>query len=231
MKWFLGIYALIAMANVYASHMQWEGYDRLWIKALIMVSMISYYTYRLRGQVLNPKERLVFLIALVFALAGDALLVFSQYLIPGVGIFIMMQSIYTLLFWRDKKDWNSNNLIYAVFLGFFILTILIAIWPSIQTGTLIPVVVYTVLVSSMSFVAFGRDSSLPGFNSVWIGSTFFVFSNIIFGIEGFVLSFRYSWELIILTYIIAQYLIIDGMVEYFLKGRDRTESRGELTTY
>ncbi len=84
----------------------------------------------------------------------------------------------------------------------------------------IPVIVYTGVITSMLMLAIRAF----GFGAPWygrrciLGAFFFVMSDTILAFELFYADFPYSGVLVMLTYGIAQWLIVSGSL-YYLRNR------------
>jgi uncharacterized membrane protein YhhN len=80
---------------------------------------------------------------------------------------------------------------------------------------LIPVVIYMLVILTMATTAFLRRDKVNtvSFNLVFIGSIFFMLSDSILALDKFYKPIPFSNISIIITYAIAQYLIVLGIIK------------------
>ena len=124
--------------------MEWR-----WVsKPLIMISLLAYSWNTLKGNIQNIDK--LFLAGLIAAWFGDVLLLWDGLFIYGLGSFLVMQLIYTLIFVKSLNYYGLREWIYGVALLVFLLSILRWLWP--QLGDMaIPVLVYSTAISLMSW--------------------------------------------------------------------------------
>lgn len=162
------------------------------------------------------------LIALLFSWIGDIILLFADrgelYFIFGLVAFLISHVVYIFLFnkqLKPKKDrnraiyWSGVTAIIAYLMIF--LSILL---PSLGELT-IPVFVYALVISTMLLFA------LKGF-LIWqkpaswyvlLGAIVFVSSDSILAFDKFYSPIMYNSFFIMVTYILAQYLIVVGILK------------------
>lgn len=186
--------------------MEWR-----WVsKPLIMISLLAYSWNTLKGNIQNIDK--LFLAGLIAAWFGDVLLLWDGLFIYGLGSFLVMQLIYTLIFVKSLNYYGLREWIYGVALLVFLLSILRWLWP--QLGDMaIPVLVYSTAISLMSWFAWTRDKLSKGYWLIWIGTLFFIGSDMTIAVHKFtVLDF--GGLTIMATYCIAQFLIVIGYLSY-----------------
>ncbi|MEZ4826935.1 MAG: lysoplasmalogenase [Bacteroidia bacterium] len=193
------------------------------LKPLIVVSLMAYYLYisRARGGMFD----LMMLMALLFSLAGDILLMFSgeTWFIAGVGAFLIAQLCYISLFGLTarstpqhvrrvlvRKPWLIIPFVLygAVLVGY--------IFPSLE-ALLIPVLVYSTALVMMVLAAANRwkFTSYKSFALVFAGAVLFMLSDSMIAVGRFGkmelpdLLVRF-W--IMGTYMAAQFLIVWGIL-------------------
>ncbi|EIA08375.1 lysoplasmalogenase [Flavobacterium frigoris] len=162
------------------------------------------------------------LTALTFSWIGDIILLFADrdelFFIVGLIAFLISHIVYILLFNKQLKYKNRKN--KAVFwIGVTVIIVYLFVMISILLPTLgdltLPVFVYALVISTMLLFA------LKGFlnwekSGSWyilIGAIAFVSSDSILAFNKFYSSIVMSSFLIMVTYLIAQYLIVVGILK------------------
>ena len=85
-------------------------------------------------------------------------------------------------------------------------------WPGLG-DLMIPVTIYTTIIMIMAITALFRKAN--GASLVLIGAMFFVASDSLLALNKFYQPFVAAGFWTMLTYILAQYFIITGMISYF----------------
>lgn len=86
------------------------------------------------------------------------------------------------------------------------------LWP--ELGDLkIPVLVYMTAIGGMSWTAFIRQSSIPGYKFVFAGTIFFIVSDAVLAIHQFETGLNLGKLTVMTTYGLAQFLIVTGMIK------------------
>lgn len=180
---------------------------RHFTKSLIIPLLILYFIAK------TPKVKTfyVFVIALVFAWLGDVFLLFSgaNFFQLGLASFLVMQLIYSYLFFKDIEFQIIRFLTCAFLLGIFCLVFNTYLW-SYTSGIRIPVVVYSAAIALMAFTGINRNLKLKGYNYIVYGVLLFVISDSILAMVNFAQVFQKGGFLVMLTYILAQYFITEG---------------------
>jgi uncharacterized membrane protein YhhN len=89
----------------------------------------------------------------------------------------------------------------------------------INSGLLIPVIVYLFTISIMAICASERKANPESYRIVLIGAVLFMISDSLIAIDKFALSILYPTLLIMGTYVFAQYCIAVG----FLKNKNQQQ--------
>lgn len=168
-----------------------------------------------------PTKKLL-LVALSFSWIGDIILLFADrdelFFIAGLIAFLISHIVYILLFNKQLKYKNRKN--KAVFwIGVTAIIMYLIIMVSIllpHLGDLtMPVFVYALVISTMLLFAFKGFLTWeePGNWYVLIGAIAFVSSDSILAFNKFYAPIVMSSFLIMVTYLIAQYLIVVGILK------------------
>jgi uncharacterized membrane protein YhhN len=159
------------------------------------------------------------LTALTFSWFGDIILLFADrdemYFIIGLIAFLLSHITYILLFNKQIKPKNTKN--KAVFwmgvtaIIMYLIVMIAMLLPSLGDLT-IPVFVYALVISTMLLFAFKGFLiwKTPANWYILTGAVIFVSSDSILAFNKFYKPVVLSSFLIMLTYLVAQYLIVSG---------------------
>lgn len=180
-----------------------------------------------------PTKNIV-LIALLFSWIGDVILLFADiaeiYFILGLVAFLISHVIYTVLFNKQTKTRPKKNkaafLIGSLVIAGYLIGMLSLLLPTL--GDLkIPVIVYATVISLMLLFAFSGFLTWkrPGNQNVFIGAIVFVSSDSILAVNKFHTPIEKSSFFIMLTYLVAQYLIVTGILKLNSNGNLKAENQ------
>lgn len=166
--------------------------------------------------VATDKPNLWFVLGLFFSFLGDVFLLFSteQFFMFGLGSFLLAHVMYikiTASFLQKK----SITIMLTSALPFVLLTIALLFLIKDNLGTmLLPVVVYGLVISTFGAVALLNYRSEKSTANLWLflGASLFIISDSMIAINRFYEAKEMYALLIMLTYIIAQYLICKAMI-------------------
>jgi alkenylglycerophosphocholine/alkenylglycerophosphoethanolamine hydrolase len=160
----------------------------------------------------QKKSNLWSLIAVILCGLGDLFLAinFKDYFIFGLASFLLAHIFYILSFYKLPKNKFKISQKYSLPIKTLILIIgtlfYIKIFPNLESMK-IPVLFYFLVIVLMNFVAINKLG--------WIGLTgalVFLISDSLIAYSLFVESFAHSQTLIMLTYYLAQYLIVSSLI-------------------
>lgn len=177
-----------------------------WIPKIIPMLLLLLWVQ----QTLDKSLRKFATVALFLSLCGDILLSLNNLFIPGLGAFLLAQLTYAALFLRlasfHKKAvvWCAVILTYSLTAAYFIL-------PS-TNELMLPVAVYLAAISSMAISAgFIRG---PHSLMIMLGAFTFMLSDTLIAINKFLTPFAEAGMAIMVSYYLAQYLIIMGLTRH-----------------
>ncbi|MEQ8424888.1 MAG: lysoplasmalogenase [Cyclobacteriaceae bacterium] len=195
-------------------------------KPLIMITLGSYFYFSIRRDEMGSSKPV--LGAIVFSLGGDIALMFQQhgqtYFMLGLASFLVAHLLYILAYRHHKNESNGKELhgiqkfrfaLPIVLTGTGLITILYS-----HLGDLrIPVVVYAIVLIVMVLQAMFRwgHTSAESFWLVLLGAILFMLSDSLIAINKFLHQIELASLLIMGTYILAQYLIITGLIKHTKK--------------
>jgi len=166
------------------------------------------------------------LTALLFCWIGDIVLLFADiaeiYFILALVSFLFSHIIYCVIFNNQiKRLKERNTVVFAIgsFLtALYLIGMLCVLFPAL--GDLkIPVIIYATVICTMLIFAFNGFLvwENPGNKYVFFGALIFVISDSILAINKFHSPIEKSSFFIMLTYLVAQYLIVVGILKLNLK--------------
>ena len=158
------------------------------------------------GDDTDPYRRFV-LAGLLFSLIGDVFLVLpGDRFLPGLASFLFAHLSYTIAFTRDGGFTGSPVVTLPLALmGSMVMTVLL---PGLGEFTL-PVLIYMLVILTMSMQALERwrRHSHAGARLAGLGALAFLASDASLGITRFAGGFPESKTVVLLTYLLSQFLI------------------------
>jgi uncharacterized membrane protein YhhN len=193
-----------------------EGFDIYMKPILLPILMIAVAVSE------NFPTKKILLTALTFSWIGDIILLFSDkgelYFIYGLVAFLISHLIYIVLFSKQQNTRANNN--KAVFwMGILaILTYFVFMIDTLfpKLGPLkIPVLIYAIVITTMLFFAFKGSLkwAIPANNYILIGAIVFLSSDSILAFNKFYAPIAHASFYIMVTYCLAQYLIVSGVLK------------------
>jgi len=186
-------------------------------KPLIMISLAAYY-------LVNTNQRsTLFLIALLFCWVGDVLLLFTSelFFIAGLVAFLIGHVLYILCYQRLRFSESKNPLLGPQKVRFALPIVLagtglvVVLYPVL--GALkFPVMIYALVITVMSIQAlfrFGYTTN-KSFAFIFAGAILFMISDSLLAINKFLMPVQYASFCIMATYMVAQYLIVEGVMAH-----------------
>lgn len=212
-------YFLLLLGDLTARYFQNDlPYLEYFFKPALLMSL-GFYFFRQSNALKQGSTDYFMLSAIVFSCLGDILLMFDGQFILGLGAFLIAHISYIFAFLADNKGLVFNKkdrllgvvLILAWGIGFIF-------YLSPHLGNLkIPVFAYSATILTMLLTALNRWKSVrfESFQWVFMGAISFVLSDSLLAINKFAQPLPFAGFLIMLTYGIGQYLIVEG----YLKNR------------
>lgn len=213
---FFKIYIAFSFIYLLLLYLGYESLDCYLKPALIPLLIVGVYFSKK-----FPTQKIL-LTALVFSWIGDVILLFADiaeiYFILGLVSFLISHIIYCVLFNRQIKEKIKKDTIIFIFgsliIACYLIGMLSVLLPAL--GDLkIPVIVYASVISVMLLFAYNGLLiwKKPANQYVFFGALFFVVSDSILAINKFHFPIQKSSFIIMLTYLVAQYLIVKGILK------------------
>lgn len=196
-------------------------------KPLLMPALIFYF---IQSAPKTPLNKFVFA-ALFFSFLGDTLLMLvprsETFFLAGLVSFLVAHLVYIIINMNAvstedrsiKPQWP--DLIFVLY-GFAIFSVI-----NENLGDMyIPALIYTVIVCMMAVTARKRwgKTDNQSFWLVMVGATLFLVSDSILAYSKFNENFASADFLIMFTYILAQFLIVQGLIVFIQKIRPEAGS-------
>ncbi len=211
----LFLYALLCSTEIVAEYFEVELLRYL-IKPTLMIALSVYFYLETESDYTSFAKKIQ--AALVFSWGGDVFLMFPSCFLPGLVSFLIAHIFYILAFYeniKSKPQQRSFSLTFLFALPFlFFSTILFsAVFPYLNE-MVIPVAVYTIILTSMGISAALRKGSVysESYTNVLLGAIIFMSSDSTIAINKFIYNgeLPYARIIIMVTYLLAQYLIVKG---------------------
>ena len=218
------IFIVLCITELAAEMMALEVLVQL-TKPLLMPVLLVYMRKSTTGPI--SLSLLLAAAALIFSFVGDSVLMYASldemYFLIGLGAFAVAQLFYVFSF---SKAVNTNipplsnilKILYSTPFLIYSVVFISLIWDGI--GALkIPVSIYTALIMSMALSAVYRQgrADRDGVNQVIFGAILFVLSDSLIAINKFYAPMENARFFIMLTYILAQWNIVNGLVKHYNK--------------
>jgi len=217
------LFIIIAAGTILSNYTynEWAMYI---FKPLIMIWISGYFLFHAKS--IDRKIVKLALAAFLFSWLGDIFLMFTEkgevFFALGVFAFLISQVFYIFLFLKTinlsgKKPFLRKQPFWLIAYIAYGLLFVILLYDNLDTILRIAIFIYIGAILSMSAMALNRlgNGHPVSFILVFTGSLFFVFSDSLIAIDKFLYSFDHARAVILFTYIIAQYLIMKGILKQY----------------
>ena len=158
-----------------------------------------------------PSGRLWLLAALAGSLAGDVLLLFPGWFVPGLVAFLLAHLAYLMLL-RQNVGWFPSRRALAGTLGVGAAMYAFLWTGGLPTGLRVPVAAYVAVIALMAAQAIGRATVMRD-TAAWtvaVGAAFFMLSDSLLATNKFAMPLPLASFWVLTSYYAAQVLIIGG---------------------
>jgi uncharacterized membrane protein YhhN len=214
-KSFTALFFVIIVIELFSSTISSLSSFHIVAKPLIVLSLIFFFY--LKGTHLELKTRKIMLLALVFSLIGDISIMFdhvsTNYFLIGLISFLIAHIMYVLVFLENRKK-SQKSISFIVILIVYTSTLFYILKDGLNE-MLIPVIIYILVILAMAITASYRKGNVTtlSYNLVLVGALFFVVSDSILAINKFHTAITSKHLLIMITYALAQYCIVMGVLK------------------
>lgn len=211
-------YVIIALGEIYSRYAE-NAMLHLVAKPLLLIVLLAYFHVSLGGRSDNITKLISW--GLVFSWIGDVLLMFEGkdplFFMGGLGAFLTTHVLYIFAFKTAVTD-SSKSIFKTRILAIFPFVLIggfmyYSLYPNL--GDLkIPVFVYTAVIATMVIFALNRIGSvnMASFRLVYYGAIIFMVSDLLLAINKFLSPIEHAGVYIMGTYILAQGLIVSGIL-------------------
>jgi uncharacterized membrane protein YhhN len=207
----VNIYLLLTVVHLFLLQTNLELYQHI-TKVLLMPVLLVYAYTNTEGS-----GRWPLVAALLLGWAGDTLLIFSArqelYFLLGLGAFLLGHLAYIRSFVVFKDGPGKHQ--WTAYLGLIaVVSILMSRITPYLGDMRLPVFIYVAAISAMTVMAIRRKDATnnTSYYAVLIGALCFIASDYLIAWNKFYAPVPNSAVWIMLTYAIAQYLIVQGLL-------------------
>ncbi len=201
-------FLLVAIADIYAIIVNNHGIEMI-AKPLITTSLVIVYLLSV------SKPNFWYVSALFFAFWGDVLLLFQdQFFVFGLGSFLLAHILLITVSSKFLENTKiSRILVHSIPFIIILGVLMYTIYPNLGE-LLIPVFIYGMVISVFGVITFLIYTNKKSTANLWlfIGALTFIVSDSILAINKFYEASEMLGNSIMITYIIAQYLICKAMI-------------------
>lgn len=189
-------------------------------KPLLMPSLLFYFLGTAPQSPLNKYVS----IALIFSFLGDTLLMFVEqnelFFLTGLISFFIAHLVYIIINMSTKNTYEKG--LKPQWQDIFFVLFGLVMFSVIKSGLgemYFPALVYTVIICLMAITARKRwkKSDSTSFWLVMLGASFFLISDSLLAYREFVQEFPLNKQAIMLTYLLAQFFLIEGYKKFVEK--------------
>lgn len=190
-------------------------------KPLLMIALLIYFWDKSDNR--KDEKWVGFVtLALAFSWIGDIMLLFAfkhfMFFFAGISAFLAAHIVYIIAYRRAtfhdqiKFKWSFFPFIVIAYLGLMAYLIL----PYIDSVIQVPLSLYAIILALMVVVAWFRKNQTTdeSFQLVVLGAALFTISDSVLAINRFSHTIPYAGVAVMSTYIIAQWLIVAGLLKH-----------------
>lgn len=198
---------------------------RILTKVILMpaLGLYAYASFRASLPAVSRFGFRILALVLFFSWLGDIFLLYDEGFLPGLGSFFLAQVGYAIIFFRlrnntaDVAPFFTRRLFWAMAFLFFGGAFYRLLFPVlINTPFLAPVGMYTIAITTMGVstaLRSGRTSKASYLSGI-MGAILFISSDAMIAISVFLEPFPYHQLWVMLTYILAQFLLVFAIIKH-----------------
>ncbi len=211
---------LAAIGEILALLFQLELLHQICKTLLVLTLMIYFWE---KSDHLKEEKWVVYVtLALAFSWIGDIMLLFANknflFFFAGLGSFLFAHIFYILAYWKATYKGKIKfqlSVVPFIIVGYTALMCYL-ILPYLDGIIQGPVGLYMVVISFMVIIAWYRKdhTNTASFLWVFIGAILFTLSDSILAINRFAVTIPYATIAVMITYIVAQWTIVNGLLKH-----------------
>lgn len=177
-------------------------------KPLALVILIAFALMRARSVGTSGRFALLLAVGLVASLAGDVLLMWPQFFVPGLVCFLLAHLAYIALFSSGVGLFPCRRAL-APTLAIGVLMYVFLWWGGLPSGLRVPVGIYVVVIACMAAQALGRAAVIANTSArrVAAGACLFMLSDALLATNRFVSPLPVASLWVLASYYAAQWFI------------------------
>jgi len=211
------IFLLILIADLVAVLMKSKAAEIIFKPLLCFSLLLIFYS---GTNYTSWRRKYPVMLALGFSLAGDVLLLFAgtepNYFLSGLVSFLIAHIFYIIFFNAIRSSEKQKlRILLLIPVVLYYAALVSVLFPYLKE-MLVPVLIYGMVISLMLWLALHMqyvENPGAGRLMMW-GAILFVLSDSILAFNKFYQSFELAGFLVMLTYGLAQLLIISGALQY-----------------
>lgn len=207
---------LVTILNIVSIHLDISQL-RYFTEPLLMPLIIFWL---INQKTVKNRQFYYIISALVFSGIGDIIMMFDSELnlLFGISFFVSTHMAYILFLGSihsNNKSYFREKPILLLVVLVYLIEILYVLWPYLE-GLKVAVVIYSFLITIMIILAMWQFKRIPDKASLPIigGAWLFVLSDTLNAIHKFRFPFFWGMEMVQLTYVIGQLLLIIGYLNF-----------------
>lgn len=214
---FFGLYSIFDLIAVFFDFVILEQIT----KPFIILSLLAFFLSVAQGMKSSLKTYII--LALIFSFFGDSLLLLndfgSAFFLLGLSAFLIAHIFYIVSFNEIRNRNQEKFRPIGISIAFVILYLSIFFYillPKVDNALLVPIILYGTTIGLMFISAstLSKTFRSSNFRMLMLGAGLFILSDSLIALNKFVVSFDLAHPLIMLTYILAQWLIVRSLSNY-----------------
>lgn len=220
MNFKLYFYWIVAIAEIIALAFGIDTLRQI-TKPLLMIALLAYFWEKSDSRKTEKWVSFV-TIALVFSWIGDVMLLFVTkhflFFFAGLAAFLAAHFMYIIAFKQatHKDKLNIKKSFFPFVVIAYIVLLAFLILPYVTGVIQVPIVLYALILGVMILAAWFRKGETidESFQLVVLGAALFIISDSILAINRFSHTIPFAGIAVMSTYILAQWLIVNGMLKH-----------------
>lgn len=201
-KFLYSFLSLLFLADLFFIYLDKTNF-RFISKNLLMPVLL--FTYLSEAKSHQIKLDLFFVLGLIFSFLGDFFLLLKSGFLLGLGSFLLAHIFYIISF--KKRSLSRVSVGVIVVLLLYLVSLISFLFPHLKEMK-IPVIIYGIIISTMLYFSIKTQEKL-----LIVGALFFVISDSVLSVNLFVSSSLLLNLLVMITYILAQVLLVKGILK------------------
>lgn len=205
----LTLFIIVSIVDIF-SILDNQLFIRYFSKPLLILSLIALYYASVK------KVNKLYIVGLFFSFLGDVFLLNNgkMYFMFGLVSFLLAHIIYIKITTNSIKTKSISKITIAILPFLIFVIMLLSVLKNHLGELLIPVIIYGIVISVFGIVATLNYITNKSKANLWLffGALFFIASDSMLAINKFYQPKEIYAVLIMLTYIIAQFLICKAMI-------------------